>query len=43
MGDNKIGMSNVHNRLKHLYGEGLLIEHLEKGTKISFNIRSLEG
>ena len=43
MGDNKIGMSNVHNRLKHLYGEGLLIEHLERGTKISFNIRSLEG
>ena len=43
MGDNKIGMSNVHNRLKHLYGEGLLIEHLERGTKIRFNIRSLEG
>lgn len=43
MGENNIGMSNVHNRLKYLYGEGLLIESLERGTKVSFNLKPLEG
>lgn len=40
--DNKIGknigLKNVHNRLKLLYGEGLKIYRLEKGTKISFYV-----
>lgn len=40
--DNKIekniGLKNVHNRLKILYGKGLSIERLERGTKISFYI-----
>lgn len=40
--DNKIeksiGLKNVHNRLKLLYGEGLKIERLLKGTKISFYV-----
>lgn len=35
---NKIGLANVHNRLKLVYGKGLEIEKLNKGTKISFNI-----
>ena len=35
---NKIGLSNVHNRLKHIYGKGLEIENLCQGTKISFVI-----
>ncbi|MFZ5352402.1 MAG: LytS/YhcK type 5TM receptor domain-containing protein [Bacillota bacterium] len=34
--ENKIGISNVHNRLKYLFGKGLVIDRLEKGTKISF-------
>lgn len=38
MEENKIGMSNVHNRLKYIYGEGLKIERLEKGTRINFNV-----
>lgn len=33
-----IGLKNVHNRLKFIYGKGLDIEKLERGTKISFNI-----
>lgn len=32
----KIGISNVYNRLKYIYGAGLIIERLNKGTKISF-------
>lgn len=36
MKENKIGLSNVHNRLKYIYGKGLTIENLEKGTRISF-------
>lgn len=36
--EKKIGLKNVHNRLKFMYGKGLNIEQLEKGTKISFNI-----
>lgn len=35
---NKIGLANVHNRLKLLYGKGLEIEKLQRGTKISFNV-----
>lgn len=41
MKENKIGMSNVHNRLKCIYGEGLKIERLENGTKIKFNVRKI--
>jgi two-component system, LytTR family, sensor kinase len=33
---NKIGISNVNSRLQYIYGTGLLIERLDKGTKISF-------
>ncbi|WP_297406322.1 LytS/YhcK type 5TM receptor domain-containing protein [uncultured Cetobacterium sp.] len=33
-----IGLKNVHNRLKLIYGKGLNIERLKKGTKISFEI-----
>ncbi len=36
----RIGLYNVHSRIKLLYGKGLDIERLEKGTKISFLIRS---
>jgi len=41
MEENKIGMSNVHNRLKYIYGEGLKIERLTNGTRISFNVREI--
>ncbi len=41
MEGNKIGISNVHNRLKHIYGEGLKIERLKNGTRISFNVRRI--
>ena len=34
----KIGLYNVHSRIKLLYGRGLTIERLENGTRISFNI-----
>jgi len=34
--ENKIGMSNVDIRLRHLYGAGLTIERLAVGTRISF-------
>ncbi|MGL5088828.1 MAG: LytS/YhcK type 5TM receptor domain-containing protein [Cetobacterium sp.] len=36
--EKNIGLKNVHNRLKLIYGNGLIIERLEKGTKISFYI-----
>lgn len=36
---NKIGLSNVHSRLKFVYGEGIKIERLEKGTKVEFCIK----
>ncbi len=39
MPENKIGLYNVHLRLKLIYGEGLIIERLEKGTKIEFYIK----
>lgn len=34
--ENKIGMSNVDARLRHIYGTGLTIERPAIGTKISF-------
>ncbi|MGL4538356.1 MAG: sensor histidine kinase, partial [Cetobacterium sp.] len=40
--EKNIGLKNVHNRLKLIYGKGLLIEKLEKGTKISFYINQEE-
>lgn len=41
---NKIGLYNVHSRIKLIYGEGLIIERLEKGTKIEFYIKKkVEG
>jgi two-component system, LytTR family, sensor kinase len=39
MPENKIGLHNVHLRLKLIYGEGLIINRLEKGTKIEFYIK----
>ncbi len=33
-----IGLKNVHQRLKLLYGEGLSIKKLEQGTRIKFKI-----
>ena len=36
VGENKIGMSNVDIRLRHIYGAGLTIERPAVGTKISF-------
>ncbi|MDP3387593.1 MAG: LytS/YhcK type 5TM receptor domain-containing protein [Eubacteriales bacterium] len=39
MSEKNIGLSNVHNRLKLIYGEGLDILRLKKGTRISFNLR----
>jgi two-component system LytT family sensor kinase len=41
MEENKIGISNVHNRLKYIYGEGLKIERLERGTRINFNVSKI--
>lgn len=34
--ENKIGMSNVDMRLRHIYGSGLMIERPAIGTRISF-------
>lgn len=36
--DRNIGLKNVHNRIKLIYGKGLVVEKLETGTKISFYI-----
>lgn len=33
---NKIGLLNVHHRIKLLYGEGLRIRQLNPGTEIEF-------
>jgi two-component system LytT family sensor kinase len=35
----KIGLYNVHRRIKLIYGNGLKIERLEEGTRITFDIR----
>lgn len=37
-----IGLKNVHDRLKLLYGKGLEIKKLENGTRISFDIQFKE-
>lgn len=39
MPENKIGLYNVHLRLKLIYGKGINIERLEKGTRMEFLIR----
>lgn len=39
---NNIGLYNVHLRLKLIYGQGLVITRLNKGTKIEFWVRELE-
>ncbi|WP_460288607.1 LytS/YhcK type 5TM receptor domain-containing protein [Clostridium sp. CTA-7] len=39
MPENKIGLYNVHLRLKLIYGEGLIIKRLDKGTKIEFYVK----
>lgn len=41
MEKNKIGMSNVHNRLKCIYGTGLEIERLKIGTRIHFSVKKI--
>lgn len=43
MQENKIGISNVNNRLKYLYGKGLQIERLDKGTRTTFIVETLKG
>ncbi|WP_226572215.1 LytS/YhcK type 5TM receptor domain-containing protein [Mangrovibacter yixingensis] len=40
MPGNKIGLLNVHHRVKLLYGEGLQIRRLEPGTEIAFYVNS---
>ncbi len=37
--ENKIGLYNVHQRVKLIYGEGLTIRRLDKGTLIHFVIQ----
>lgn len=39
MPENKIGLYNVHSRLKLVYGRGLNIKKLDRGTLIEFDIR----
>ncbi|OWA36918.1 sensor histidine kinase [Saccharibacillus sp. O16] len=43
MPSNKIGLSNVHERLKLIYGEGVDIHRLDKGTVIGFTVAKGEG
>lgn len=43
MQENKIGISNVNNRLKYIYGKGLQIERLDKGTRTTFIVKTLKG
>ncbi|MDU2592164.1 MAG: LytS/YhcK type 5TM receptor domain-containing protein [Paeniclostridium sordellii] len=38
MPENKIGLYNVHLRIKLMYGNGLVIKQLNPGTKIEFSI-----
>ena len=40
--DKEIGLLNVHNRLKLMYGQGLKIERKRQGTRISFYIYKLD-
>ncbi|MGY0373295.1 LytS/YhcK type 5TM receptor domain-containing protein [Clostridium sp. JNZ J1-5] len=41
--ENKIGIANVNNRLKLLYGIGLYMERLERGTRTTFVVKTLKG
>ncbi len=34
-----IGLSNVHNRIRLMYGKGVTIEKLDKGTRVSFVVK----
>ncbi|MPN39651.1 Sensor histidine kinase YpdA [bioreactor metagenome] len=43
MQENKIGISNVNKRLKYLYGKGLQMERLDKGTRTTFIVETLKG
>ncbi|WP_461205937.1 LytS/YhcK type 5TM receptor domain-containing protein [Clostridium sp. DL1XJH146] len=43
MKESNIGLSNVNNRLKHLYSKGLNIVRIDRGTKISFVVERLRG
>ena len=38
MPENKIGLYNVHLRIKLMYGNGLTIRQLNPGTKIEFSV-----
>lgn len=38
MEGNKIGLNNVHQRIKLIYGTGLTIRRLAKGTEIYFDV-----
>ncbi len=35
----KIGLYNVHQRVKLIYGEGVVIQRLEPGTEVYFDVR----
>lgn len=37
--EKKIGLYNVHSRIKLIYGEGLIIKRLDKGTMVEFYIK----
>jgi len=37
--EKKIGLYNVHSRIKLIYGEGLIIKRLNKGTMVEFYIK----
>jgi two-component system LytT family sensor kinase len=39
MPENKIGLYNVHQRVKLIYGNGLTIHRLDKGTDIYFDVK----
>lgn len=43
MKENKIGVSNVNERLKYIYGKGLKIKRLNKGTRTTFIIHKGKG
>ncbi|MNC79489.1 Sensor histidine kinase YpdA [compost metagenome] len=36
---NKIGLYNVHQRVKLIYGDGVVITRLEPGTEVYFDVR----
>ncbi|MNL84359.1 Sensor histidine kinase YpdA [compost metagenome] len=38
MPDHKIGLYNVHQRVKLIYGKGLTIHRLDQGTEIYFDV-----